>query len=80
MVRTTRSSQPIAWHYVLPESAHHQLCEIRDALQQLADLAARSDPKAKPLKVDPKPAFACFGTFAGELTVVIDSCQWRWPG
>ncbi|SFS20004.1 hypothetical protein SAMN05216570_4225 [Dyella sp. OK004] len=77
MASTASDTKTIALHYCLPESAHRQLCDMRDALQQLADLAACSDPKARPLKVDARPIFTCFANYASELTSILDSGQWR---
>jgi hypothetical protein len=79
MAGIARKPQPLALHYDLPEHAHRQLCEIRDALWQLADLVDSADPKAKPLKVDARPVFACFAKYAEEIAAVLDSCQWRPP-
>ncbi|MFC4763896.1 XAC0095 family protein [Dyella koreensis] len=80
MAGIARKPQPVALHYDLPEHAYRQLSDIRDALWQLADLVDSADPKAKPLKVDARPVFACFAKYAEELAAVLDSCQWREPG
>ncbi|SFR86587.1 hypothetical protein SAMN05216570_0119 [Dyella sp. OK004] len=80
MAGIARKPQPLALHYDLPEHAYRRLCEIRDVLWQLADLAASADTKTRPLKVDARPVFACFAKHADELAAVVDSCELRPPG
>jgi hypothetical protein len=79
MADTAYEPQSIAKHYCFPESTYRQLCEMRDRLQALADLAAGSDPGEEPIKVDPMPLFACFGSFASELGDVLDRCHAHSP-
>lgn len=62
--------------YQLPEAAHEQLCNTRDEIRLLADLATRTSDEAEFLQLSHNALARCLDRLADELGDALHMSFW----